>query len=408
MNEEFRTDNGRWNILNVFRVIPTSCPKSRRTPTHHLNNIPTSTTGFVVERSQQNPVMDTTCSLAICSNHGCDQPGTNRCSACKTTPYCGPICQTADWVHHKEECPEHLRKVGMANLEKAKGFERERNWSQTLRHAEIASTKLKQLKERPIEAIHNALRMKYNALSFSARHREALECAKEWYCLHPTNHTHPPAIVASFAVIESCIHNKEFFDAALYARTLWETITLSRDSHIPDNRREQFTARGALELARALWNLAAHGDMPAEEQQEAGVEAIMLARRSLEIYTQLHGAESYQVANGMSVLADVLDYFNDVDDDESLRLREQAKVIFARLQGSMSPNVAAGEYNLGAAYQNRARRAQTANDMDRCVANLELALSHLREAVRIYRAINYMDQADEAARTVVKIEEFLR
>ena len=114
------------------------------------------------------------------------------------------------------------------------------------------------------------------------KHRESLECAKEWDCLYPTNHTHPPAIIASFSLIESCGRNKEYF-ALLYSRTLWETITMSRDSHIPDNLRDEFTARGALELARALRNLAEFGDMPVEEQKEAGREAIMMARRSLEI-----------------------------------------------------------------------------------------------------------------------------
>ena len=161
--------------------------------------------------------------METCANPGCDQPGTNKCSACKTTPYCGPICQTANWAHHKEECPGHLRKIGMAHLEKAEGFYLEHNCPQTIRHADLAATKLKQMKDRPVEDIDEALRMKYNALSFMARHREALECAKEWYCLWPTKHTHPPAIKASFALIESCIFNKKFFDAALFARTLWET-----------------------------------------------------------------------------------------------------------------------------------------------------------------------------------------
>ena len=77
---------------------------------------------------------------------------------------------------------------------------------------------------------------------------------------------------------------------------------MSRDSHIPDNLREDFTARGAMELARALSNLAEHGDMSAEEQQEAGKEAITLARRALEINTQRRGAESLQVAESMGTL----------------------------------------------------------------------------------------------------------
>ena len=344
--------------------------------------------------------------MATCSNPGCNQPGTNRCSACKTKPYCGPKCQTADWPHHKEECPGHLRKVGMANLEKAKGFHGN-NWPQTLRHAELAVAKLKQLKDFPIENVDKALTMQCDALGFMDRHKEALACAKERYCLYLTKHTHPPAIRASFELIQSCMYNKEFFDAALYARTLWETITLSRDSHIPDHQREEFTARGAMELARALWQLAEHGGMPAEEKQESGVEAIMLARKALEINTQLYGTESEQVAIDMGTLASVLEFFNDVDDNEILRLYEQSKAIFARVYGSSSINVAAAEKNLGIMYWQRARKALIANDLDRCVTNLELALPHFREAIRIYRAINLVDMADKTAQSLANAEEKL-
>ena len=346
--------------------------------------------------------------METCSNPGCDQPGTNKCSACKTTPYCGPFCQTAHWAHHKEECPGHLRKIGMANLKKAKGFEREQNWPQALRYADLAATKLKQLKDHPVEHIDDALGCKCDALGLMGRHREALECAKERYCLYLTKHTHPPAIKASFCLIQSCINNKEFFDALLYARTLWETITLSQDSHIPEHLQQPFIARGALELARATFALAQSGGMPAEEKQAAGVEAIMLARRALEIRTQLYGAESKEVANALGTLADILTYFNDVDDDEVLRLHEQAKAIYARVYGILSSNVAAGEYNLGVAYNKRARRAHDVHDLDRYVANLELAIPHFREAARIYRATNHVDSGDKAARSVADMEERLR
>ena len=345
--------------------------------------------------------------METCANPGCEQPGTNKCSACKTTSYCGPICQTADWPHHKEECPGHLRKIGMTHLEKAKRFDRDRNFVQSLHHADLAATKLKQLKDRPVEVIDEALEKKYNALLFMGRHREALECVKEWYCLWPTKHTHPHAIRASFCLIESCVHNKEFFDALLYARTLWETITLSQDSHIPEHQVQEFTARGAFELARALWQLAANGGMPAEEQQEAGQEAIVLARRALEIDTKLYGTENNAVANDVLLLA-ALVFFNDVDDDEVLRLYEQAKAIFVQVEGSLSPNVAACEKNLGSTYDRIARRAKAVDDLDRYVANLELALPHLREAGRIYSAVNHVDKADRATRDVAKVEGMLR
>ena len=74
--------------------------------------------------------------METCSNPRCVFPGTSACSACKTTFYCGPICQTADWTHHKEECPGHLRKVGTANLVKAKGFLEQQNWTQVLRYSD--------------------------------------------------------------------------------------------------------------------------------------------------------------------------------------------------------------------------------------------------------------------------------
>ena len=132
------------------------------------------------------------------------------------------------------------------------------------------------------------------------------------------SHTHPPAILAGFCLIESCIHNKKYFDAVLYARTSWETITLSRDSHIPDNQREKFTSRGALLLAKSTFDLGANGGIPPEEQQETGREAITLARRALEIETQLHGAESIEVSESKVTLGQVLAFFNDVEDDEVL------------------------------------------------------------------------------------------
>ena len=360
--------------------------------------------------------------MATCANPGCEQPGTNRCSACKTTPYCGPICQTANWIHHKEECPGHLRKVGMANLNKAIAYcqvRKQRNYVQQLRFADLAATQLKKAKIAlegggdvsgiPVEPLDNALAIKYEGLFFLGRHKEALECAEEWYCLWPTKHTHPHAINASFALVHSCIENKKYFDAALYARTTWETITLSRDSHIPDNLREEFTARGASALSRALWRLAEYGDMPAEEKPGTGVEAIMLARRSLEIFTQLHGNEDGNVATSIELLACVLEFFNSVDDDEIIPLREQAIAINTRVLGCLSFNVAMCESNLGNTYKQRTMRAERiGNDLDRCISNMELALPHYREAARIYRAINRLEDANNAAYYVAQTEKELR
>ena len=347
--------------------------------------------------------------IAICTRPGCDQPGLSLCSSCRLVGYCCRTCQVEDWPRHKEvDCQGHLRKIGMSHLQKAKGFYRDRNWEQSLGYSELALVKLKQLNDRPIEALDDTLRCKFTSLNQMGRDREALECAKERYCLYVTSHTHPPAIEASFDLIQSCIHNEEYEDAALYSRTTWETITLSRDSHIPDNQRQWFNAEGAYYLARAMLALARNGDVPPEANQAVGQEAIGLARRALEIYTQLHGLEHDSVANAMCILADALDYFNNVDDVEVLRLHEQSISIQARVEGRLSVNIAVGENNLAVAYRNRAKRACAANDLDREMINLEQSLPHLREAARIFRVIHHTEDADDAAQAVADVEEELR
>ena len=345
--------------------------------------------------------------METCANPGCDQPGTNKCSGCKTTPYCGPICQTAHWAVHKESCDGRLRKMGMAHLDKAKGFYRENNWSQSLRYSDLAATKLKQLKDRPIEDLSVALSFKCTALDFLGQYREQFECAKEWYCLWNTKPTDVGAIEAAFNLIGSCIRNGEYADAVLYASTLYEIINHKHDNKIPDDQRQSYIAKGASLLARATLRLAQEGGIPPEEKQKSGQEAIVLARQALEIHTQLYGTEDIDVASDMSVLAELLDNFNR-DDDEVLRLYEQAKTIYARLQGSSSANAAVGDFNLGTAYRNRASRARASNDWDRRMTNLQLALPRFRESARIHRVINHVDTADRAARMANDIEKELR
>ena len=135
---------------------------------------------------------------------------------------------------------------------------------------------------------------------------------------------------------------------------------------------------------------------------------IKLARQALEIHTQLHGTENIDVAGDMTVLADALDFFNDVDDDEVLRLHKQAILITSRLEGSLSVNIAVSEQNTGNAYRKSAHRAHAANELDRCIANYESALRHFREAARIYGVINHVKKADYARRVIDGIEEYIR
>ena len=104
---------------------------------------------------------------------------------------------------------------------------------------------------------------------------------------------------------------------------------------------------------------------------------------------------------------DILDFFNNVDDDEVLRLYERSNAILSRVGGT-SYNVATDENKLGDAYQSRANRAQTANDLNRCRTNLQMALTHYREAARIYRLNNHITKADAALRSVAVAEENIR
>ena len=47
--------------------------------------------------------------------------------------------------------------MGMDHLDKARAFHQEKNWPQLLHHSVLALTKLKQLKDRPVQDISDAL-----------------------------------------------------------------------------------------------------------------------------------------------------------------------------------------------------------------------------------------------------------
>ena len=305
-----------------------------------------------------------------------------------------------------------MRKVGMAHLVKAKLFHGQRNWVQTLHYAELAATKLKPLKDRGLETVQvisSALTIKYNALNFMDRNREAMKCAEETYTLWAMNHLrNPGSMTAALALIQSCIHNEEYEDAERYARHAYFMIAEMTDNFIPADQQPRFLADVSYYLATAILNLARAGGIPPAGKQNEGVEAIALARKALELHTQLYGAESAQVAGDMNTLGDALDYFNNVDDDEILRLKEQSIAIISRTEGSSSVNVARNEFNLGHAYNSRADRAHDAKDLDRCMVNLEQASTHFREAARIFRDNNHMDVAGKALHLATGTEENIR
>ena len=168
---------------------------------------------------------------------------------------------------------------GMENLEKAKRFRQDNNYVQVLRYAELATIKLKLLKDRPFEILDKAFSCKTTALNFTGRHREAMESAKERYSMWAmTNIRNPNSIWAAFDLIECCIHLQEYVDAELFARTAYEIIHERTDNTIPLNIRQQTLARGAQYLALTTFQLAQAGGIAPEAKQAAGVKAIALAR----------------------------------------------------------------------------------------------------------------------------------
>ena len=345
---------------------------------------------------------------ATCSAPGCSEPGTNKCSSCKITLYCCVACQTVDWPSHKEVCQGHLRKVAIGHLRKAEVFWKEQDFIQSLGQCELALTKLDKLKARPLDVIKiidEALRIKFNALNFMGQHKEVLKCAKKRYSMWAAGYMRNPGMLdAAFPLIEGLLHNNEYEQALLIAHTAYEMIINDTDGIIPADQQQQILADGSKFLALATYWSAMSGGIPPEEKQKAGKEAIALARKTLEINTQLHGATDDRVAYDTSTVAKIMDYFNGDHDDEVVRLFEVANAIYIRLHGRTSLPVANGEKNLANTFSGRASRARDANDPDQRVANLKLALSHYREAVRIYTAINRMDRVEGAAQCVVDIE----
>ena len=343
--------------------------------------------------------------IETCSAPGCSEPGTNKCSSCKITLYCCVACQTVDWPLHKEECQGHLLKVGVSNIQKAMGFEAEHNWVQSLRFSELALTKMDKLKARPLEVLtifDNAFRMKFNALGYMDKQKEALESAKKRYSMWAAGNMRNAGMLdAAFPLIEGLLHNEEYEQASLIAHTANEMIINDIDCIIPADQRQLFLAEGAKWVAQSTIGLSKSGGIPPKEKEKVGDEAIALARKALKIDTQLFGAESRQAGYDMETLANLLQHFKSEEDDESFRLQHQIIAIYGREYGSTSLNVAICEENVGKSYVKKGLGARKVNrdDVgcnDRCIANLELALPHFRESARIFRAINRGSCADKA------------
>ena len=184
-----------------------------------------------------------------------------------------------------------------------------------------------------------------------------------WSMNHLRN---PNSMKAAFGLIESCLHNGEYEDAEHYARRhAYFMIAEMTDSFIPSDEQPWFLAEVSYYLSQAIVALEQAGGIPSEGKQKAGEEAIKFARQALKLFTQLHGIESAKVAMAKGAIAEALDHFNDVDDDEVPRLYEQASSFYRRLEGSSSLNLAVIKNKSGHVYCRRAERARTVKDLDR-------------------------------------------
>ena len=176
--------------------------------------------------------------------------------------------------------------------------------------------------------VDKVMEVHYNLLTSVKQHQKALVCAKEWNSMLNDRSNKNLNLAAIVALVESSIHNNEYVEAERIARGLWKTIT-SELHHIPEDQRQPIVSRGAHWLAQAAYYLAVHDGVEAEEKELIGEEVISLARRALEIDTQLCGIESDKVAAHMTLVARVLKYFKRIVDDEVLRMYEQRRQVAA-------------------------------------------------------------------------------
>ena len=255
-------------------------------------------------------------------------------------------------IYTQKTFPKSLREICEGHLKTAQVLHGQHNYVQALHHSELAVTKLKQLQEdRHVDGymVDEVMKTNYNVLHSMGQHPKAVLFAKEWHILwldlwsDDRNNTllmHAPDLLLNspVALIESSIHNNDFVDAESFARGLWTTIT-SELHHFPEDQRQAITSRGAYWLAQAAYYLSANDGVAPDEKEIVGDEVISLARTALEIDTQLFGIESEKVACDLALLARVLKYFNNVVDDEVLRMYEKRRhvaVTARRRKGSSS------------------------------------------------------------------------
>ena len=77
-------------------------------------------------------------------------------------------------------------------------------------------------------------------------------------------------------------------------------------------------------------------DVTQENKQKVGEEVIVLVCLVLELGTLLYETESDRIAVDMSVLTDLLAYFNSADDDEVLRLFVEGRCRCIQLRSYLS------------------------------------------------------------------------
>jgi len=213
---------------------------------------------------------------------------------------------------------------------------------------------------------------------------------------------------AAFQLIQSLMHCKDYAQAEKVAFNLWDILSTHNCVDIPADRYQEYLARGAMEYARAILAFAEVDGSPPSEKQQAGEEAIVLARRSLAIRMEQDANGTAEMAASMLTLTQVLQYFNDVN-DEVLRLYQQSIAIHTRVEGRSSYNVAVGEFNLGNAYYLLATKEIpalfTINDQETRLVNWDLALSRYRDAARTFTAIGHGQMAAKSHKKAIECEE---
>lgn len=166
--------------------------------------------------------------------------------------------------------------------------------------------------------LYNAFVTKGNNLMMQERNSEAKSVFEESYNLVVTAHdpVHPLVLQAGDLLINSCLLNKEYYDAERFSRFCYQSLTRPIDSESEE------VASVARSLAEATYHLIVSKGVEGGDL----LEAEMLSRKSLRICEKFYGRNHFTAVSILSTLSNIL-RLKGGHDDEVKSLLEQCRTI---------------------------------------------------------------------------------